>query len=776
MIRDLLAAPVRTALLVMAVAASLAAVGTVLGARSILVREMATSYRSTEPASATLVFEGDVDREVLSLVSALPGVEAADAREVMVARIEVGSTFIPLLLFVADDLPSMRLNTIRSASGAWPPPVGSLLVERSALPLLGVGPGGIVTVKTPNGPPTAVPITGIVHDPGLAPASMERTVYGYIERATLATLGEPSVLHELRVRFAEGAEDEAAITAQADRLAQRLAEAGHRANEIRVPPPGKHPHQLQMETLLLVLVAFGVFALVLSGVVVANALSAMLARQIREIGVLKAIGARTSQIAASYALQVALIGAASVLLAAPLAWLGAQGQAGVVSAMLNFDLARTDIPAWVSATLLSAGLLVPLLLAAFPIGLAARAAVRDALDRHDTPPDALRPAIARLPRPAREVLRRPRRLLSNLVLLASGGAMFMAALDVAASWEQNLVELRQTRHYDAEIRLTVPEDRAVIDEVRSVEGVTIVEPWGLAAAAVARPGKVALTKTWPDRGHGLFIALAPPLNTTLVSLPLVSGRWLEEGDRDAVVLNHSARARFGGAEVGDRVELLVDDHEVALAVVGVVQEIGSPAAVYLTPQRLAQLTGTDAVKMMRVALSGRPGAHVLRDIEAALADRSVGLVLPFGELRTAVAEHIGVLVQMLLAMALILAIVGGIGLASSMAASVIERTREIGVLKAIGKGPARIVWDLVMEALVVAAGSAILAVVASLPVAIGMDVLLGQLGFLAPLPFVFDPLAALLWLLVVLAVAVAASVLPAWMAARMPVIRALAAL
>ena len=97
-----------------------------------------------------------------------------------------------------------------------------------------------------------------------------------MSRATLASLGEAPLLHELRVAVRDHTLDRGAIEAQAKELARLLNERGYKVREIRVPPPGRHPHQTQMTTILIMMLAFSVMALLLSGILVATSLAAML--------------------------------------------------------------------------------------------------------------------------------------------------------------------------------------------------------------------------------------------------------------------------------------------------------------------------------------------------------------------------------------------------------------------------------------------------------------------------------------------------------------------
>src|SRR5262249_57537136 len=92
----------------------------------------------------------------------------------------------------------------------------------------------------------AVVVAGIVQVLGQAQAWQEHAGYGYITRATLGRLGEPAVLDELRIRVRERPRDAGAIEATARELAAWLGTRGHTVHEIRVPPPGMHPHQVQI--------------------------------------------------------------------------------------------------------------------------------------------------------------------------------------------------------------------------------------------------------------------------------------------------------------------------------------------------------------------------------------------------------------------------------------------------------------------------------------------------------------------------------------------------
>ena len=200
-------------------------------------------------------------------------------------------------------------------------------------------------------------------------------------------------------------------------------------------------------------------------------------------------------------------------------------------------------------------------------------------------------------------------------------------------------------------------------------------------------------------------------------------------------------------------------------VVGIVEEVGSSGTVYVP--RASFPGAADAVSMVRVA-GGAPGA-----VEAALDAAPIEAVLPRDELERAVGGHLALLVQALTAMALVMAAVGGAGLASSSAVAVLERTRELGVEKTLGATPAQITWRFLAESLWVSGASVGLAWLLALPLTLGMDAVIGQIGFLAPLPLAFDPVAAVEWAALALVITSLATASPAMRAGSLTVREAL---
>src|SRR6185369_2939842 len=126
--------------------------------------------------------------------------------------------------------------------------------------------GGKVLIKTPHGIERMLSISGVVHDPGLAPAWQEQAGYAYITLSTLHRLGETQGFDLLRIAVSENEYSTDHIARKSQQLADYLKASGYEVHEIQIPPPGKHPHQSQMNTILSIFTLFSFMILILGSV------------------------------------------------------------------------------------------------------------------------------------------------------------------------------------------------------------------------------------------------------------------------------------------------------------------------------------------------------------------------------------------------------------------------------------------------------------------------------------------------------------------------------
>lgn len=780
----------RALALLIAVSVGIFSVSTMLGAFGIVSREIPINYLGTTPAHATIEVD-EVTSDVLATARSFPGIAVAEGRAVIEARAKVGDEWMRMLLFVVDDFNEMRLNTFTRDSGAWPPPTGSMLIERQAVAFLKRGEGKSLTVRMPHGATRVVPITGIVHDTTLAPAWQEQTGYGYITRDTLASLGQPPILDELRILLEGNPQNAAIVDVKALELADTLRAAGIEVHSIKVPPPGKHPHQAQMQISLRNFVILSSLGLVLSAILVAAVLAAILARQIREIGVMKAVGARSGQLARMYGLLMLVLGGLSLAVGLPLGVVVAGRLSLVMADSMNFTVTNSSVPTWVYAIVIGSGLLVPLLMSLPTILGATRATVREALGnvgvsasfgagRLDRALTNLRGVGLPYLLAVRNMFRRRGRLVLALAMLSAGGGLFMTALNVRDGWRTMASHVTTDRFYDADFLLNEPvSTERIADALSSVSGIRKFEIWGASPAAFTQGEKhSAVMRTYPDRGHGSFTLFGVPPQTEMIKFPLLEGRWLAEGDLDAIVITQRNLKEIRGAKIGDRIVLSIGGQPTAWRLVGVVLEVGGGGG-YVSSAGYTKAIGPEGtggdIRLITSARTAEERDRVVRAAERALDEAGIGLgrSMPLERLYTAMVGHIEVPARILIATSLLLVLVGGLGVASMMTINVLERTREIGVMKAIGAAPTTIVKIITSEGLFIGALSWFLAVLISLPLTRALG-LVGRTEMGTSLPFTVSIIGGAIWLGLVLAIVVAASATPASRAARLVAREALA--
>lgn len=775
-------------MMVIAIAVGIFGIGTILSAYAILAREISRNYLGTNPASAQL----EVDEVADSLVEAVrlrPGIADAEASSAVVARIEKKpGEWMPALLFVIKDFNRMRINTFQPESGAWPPPVGSILLEREVLPLINVKAGDSRMVQTPNGPRREVTIAGHVHDPGLAPAWQEQIVYGYITPSTLAWLGEGSTMHILKVTVKNQPLNVAAIERTVGDLAVWLKHQGYKVGEIRIPPPGKHPHQTQLMAILALLLVFSLLALLLGAILTATMIGGILAQQVRQIGVMKAIGARTRQIAGLYLVLVVLLGIIALMLGLPPGIAAGRGFARTVGRLLNFTIYSEAIPWWTYMVQVFLGILTPFIAALVPILNVTRTTVQEAINDYgisretfdlrwlDTLIGKIRNLDRTLILTMRNTFRRRGRLLLTLGLLAAAGAMFMTGLNVKKAWERYISDASSARHYDLEIRLNRPEpEKKINDIIAGIPGVQRVEPWNIAPAALNRPDGLDVVKTYPDKGHYSFTMRSAPPGSKMIQSPLISGRWLQQRDTNVVVLNHFALLFYPNIKVGDSIVLAIDGHPVTLKVVGIARQLLTPATAYVSPDTFTGAAGQiGQSNTLRIAMKQSDPdtlSAVTKEIERVLEKENVSVQTIISEklLSEAQSGHVYIFIFALLFMAVVMAVVGALGLMSTMGTNVTERTREFGVMRAIGGRSGTVIRSVILEGVFIGLQSWVIAIILSLPLSFAVGRLLGNLAFRSPLPLSLSPIAILIWLMVIALGSIAASAYPAWKASQMTV-------
>jgi putative ABC transport system permease protein len=789
-LNDLWGNKIRTFLIVLSIAVGLFAVGTIISARSILSTEMAKSYAAINPSSGTVRTLEPFDEDFVQAVRAMPEVADADARYILMARVQTGpDEWVNLTIFGVADYDNMRVNKIWPQTGAWPPPDGEILIERVALPLLKANIGDEITMQTADKKLRRLGIAGTVHDLAQMPAQIDGTPYGYVSMKTLEWFGEPYGFNELHI-VPKNQSDKVHAQDVVNMVKNRAERSGLTIPMALTVEPGQIPMDAILQGILLLMGIIGLLSLFLSVILIINTISALLAQQRRQIGIMKAVGATTGQIMGMYLGMVLIYGLLALVIAVPLSIVGARELSRFMAAMFNFDLVELTTPPQAIVLQIIIGLLTPVLASLPPFMANLRITAVEAMsaftlgkgrfgtgliDRLLSGANLwfarrvlLRPILLSM----RNIFRSKWRLTLTLITLTLAGAIFIAVFSMQSSLDTTMEDMLHMWNFDAMFVFgRAYRAEKMQREALSIPGVTATDVWLQVPARRVRPDG-SETK--------MIYMFAPRAESQLVRGPeILQGRWLLPGDENAVVLDSILLKEEDDVKLGDTVSFKVDGRERSFQVVGIGMGMLVPMA-YANYDYIAQITDkVGQADALHVATNRHDEVGVW-EISNALAARFDRLGLDVDAVATMATERaegeafFGIIITLLMIMAFMLAIVGGLGLMGTMSINVLERTREIGVLRAIGAPTRGVAWVFIREGIAIGALSWLLSAVLAHPLAKLLADAVGIQVMGTPFSFTYSLPGGWLWLVMVIILSGLASFIPARNAARLTVREVLA--
>lgn len=780
-LRDLWLYKARAALLVLAIAVGVAAVGMLVSGGQTLRSNLDSGYAATNPAHAVFSLT-DFDSTLPRWISQQPGILAVEARRSVGARLEVADAVYAVRL-VGLGPEVQRVARLAVPGGvSLSPPLGEILLERTVARLFAVVPGDRLTFTILDGGKHTLTVAGLVLDQADFPADISLQVTAFAAFETLASINQGGDgYNTLLVRFEEGMSDRPAVEAAASALAEKLESHDVHVLALAVPELDKHVLEDNMQTVLLILGVFGPLTLMLSAFLVVNVMSAAMAQQIPQIGALKSLGARMGAILGLYLSMVLVYGTLALLLAVPGGLVGAHFLAQGLADGMNFDIQQFTLAPQALGLQLLGALLVPLLAALWPVWQGARLSVRAAISGDGPGAGARRGVmgwlLARVPRmpqmarlSIRNVFRRPGRLALTLAALTLAGAMFIATLGTRTGLQRGLAENLRAEQYDVSFDLAGYADREALLALATAQpGVAVAEGWLMLSARSQLGG---------DRLGSSLVLIGVPENSQLTQPRVVMGRWLVGGSKPPELYLESVSAdRLAGT-----------DEPVALTMGSQVLEFSLSGRGPRSLIPLGYVAYDDLAPALRLAgLANRlvlgTDAHDAASQQAVqaallttLADEGY-TVLATGTtaaIQSASAANLDRITDLLLAMVALTGLVGGLGLAITMSLSVLERTREIGILRSLGAGGGRVGRMVLLESLLTAWLSVALAALLATPLGRGLGNVLGQALLAVDLDFQFPWEALGMWLGLLTVIAMGASLAPARAAARLTIRAALA--
>ncbi|MEV8179381.1 FtsX-like permease family protein [Cellulosimicrobium funkei] len=792
-------------------------------------------------------FAGDrtlVPADLATEVEGVDGVERAVADVsgpvVLVAAdgTAVVTTGPPSTAFSVDpEDPSLTL-----LDGAWPGP-GEIVLEQSAAETADLATGDETTVVL-GGEPRRVTVSGVF---GIEAAAAGAVLVGIDGDTAREVYAPDGLVPQIAVwADASGPVDEDAL---ADRVASVLPSGAEAVTGEQARAEASEAVEEVLGFVETFLLVFAAIALFVGAFIIANTFAMSVRERLRELALLRALGASPGQVFASVLVQALVVG----LVGGGFGVLAGAGLVRVIRwglALAGFEFSgRVPLGTSQVVAAVALGAVVSVLAAVLPARRAAAIPPVQAM-RDDVAPDrgtGLRavggvvvvaagagvlwlaaylgssvvdaptgwawvddlsprlllgvgaglvlvgvlvgsPAVARgvlavlawplvvalrpLGRLARgNVTRNPRRTASTAGALLIGMALVSVTGVIAASTQASVRsivenEVRADLVVDS-ATLVVPE--GAVEAVTATPGAAVVDTVRLGSASVATVGGT------DDGPRGTDVAGVPAgfFDTALEPVTLAGDPTATLEDGDVVVHRRTARER--GWEVGDTLRLGEGDSAVEARVGAVIdsQLVGTGVLVRDDVFDAVVPAAQASVRIVYVSAADGASPADVEELRTALTSAVepflVVTVLDREQTASAFADQVNQVLVILYALLALSIVIALLGIVNTLALSIIERTREIGLLRAVGLGRLQLAGVIAIESVLTAVYGTVLGVATGIGIGAALPGVLADEG-LSTLAVPWGQVLAILGVAVV--IGLVASVWPAIRAARLPVLDA----
>lgn len=788
---DLWLSKSRSSLAILSIAAGVFCVGTLFGMIDLQLSQMDTAHQLSQPSHINLILHNDADHALRDKIADLPGVSVVDVMTPVTVRFRpLGeSEWQMATLMIRADYTAQHLDKTQLQAGYWPTENG-VAIENLSTKVSGIGVDAQIEFETVTGN-HQLSVQGIVRHPFIKPPKFGGQLHFFADATSAKRFGVPA--HSFRQLLVQikppYSSEQARVVALAIR--QLLAKQGIAVNATLLQDPDKHWGRPFMAGVNGVLQIMALVSLALASVLILNTVAAHIAQQTDQIGVMKALGANRLTIAKLYLLETLLLAVIAIVLAAPCSLAVAYFSSCHLLGLFNIECASFLYSGKALLLMLIGGVLAPLLAALGPILRGANMNVREALasyglgadfgvSRFDTWLEHIGARYLSTLNAAAlgNLFRRKSRLVLTQSVLIMAGVMFLVLMSLIASLHLTLDnELARSRYT---VRLGFGGDQSqsqVAAIANAVPGTQKIEIWQRYPLEIIHQGQALQQKG----SLGLQL-LALPVEGELYQPLIESGRWLTAEDAGQRVMLISAdTAAMNGLQVGNAVEVSIGSLQQSWQIIGIYRWLaGSNYAVepvYAPLETLQEIFHRKNVASFALLAADKTTlseeADYLGTLKQRFQDSGIKLdvytTLAKLQQRQFAGNQFKPVIGMLLGLACMIAVVGGIGLSGTLAISVLQRTREIGVLRAIG-APGKAIFRLflmegVLHGIVAWLLSVPLAYLAAQPVADQ----LGQTMLGLKLDFSFDALAVGYWLAIVLLLASLAAYWPARRAAKLAI-------
>ncbi|MEO8971262.1 MAG: ABC transporter permease [Ktedonobacteraceae bacterium] len=704
---------------------------------------------------------------VVPILRQQPNVKAVQAQDDINTR--WNTTSQPTLIEIKGivDFQHIQLNKFTLVEGHLPGD-GEILLDASDKVLGNVQVGSQIPIQV-NGVYRNVTVSGFERTQGLAQESMEGKAYGFMSQNAFESFFQQHGINNIIIQVKNYAQRYATVT----QLSQVMT--AHHTPVVGTDVGRNEDVANTANGLFAIMNIVSVIAILLSVFLLLGTVTALIAEQTKIIGTMKAVGATRGQIMRHYLTLVTLYSLIGTTIGIVLGIIGGYQLALYLGNLVNIPIGPLQVTPYQIVEGLLVGIGTPLLAAALPLYFATRVTVKQALSGYGIENNTSRGrvwapltgfAFALFPQTVqfgvRSMFRKRTRTLLTLLALAFAGIAFLAVQTASYSFDNLLNQMYSTYNFDAAVSVDNPQPFHKFDQLLgSIPGVKRIESQSVDTAST-------------DWGNAALTGVLQ--NTRIYQKHVIAGRWFTSTDTNVVLISKDA-ANISGLKVGDTVSFYLGLQQLHWQIIGIVNDesgigpgnLGAFVAPLQQINAVKQLPA-DYTQSVMLQLSNRNATPaqintLVSTIDTRMSDAGFlpAITTRQQEIDQAHSKY-DIIYILLDAVAIIVGLVGAIGLSNSLAMSVLERRREIGILRSMGAISSKVAQVFWTEGTALGLLAWLAALVLGIPAAYGFVFI--QAKVLAPVPFAFNPINLLWMLLLIIVLTSVASLGPTLGAAR----------
>jgi putative ABC transport system permease protein len=628
----------------------------------------------------------------LAALGRLPNVTAVEPRSAFATRVWVGARRERAVVIGVRDYARQHADVVTVDSGAAPV-AGSALTDQSNAGRKGFDAqtGDAARLIAADGSVRSLRISGVgrnLTDGEDDPSNDWITFYATPQTVTALSGAQGYTTLGFRLRDNSRPAAERTVAAVRDQL--RATTAFTAFDDLpRIQEPGTYPGKDGFESMAGLFNVITLLALLTALVLVSNTMTTLVGEQTGEIAAMKAIGARRRDIRRVYLRTALLLGAIGAVIGTGLGVLLANGIVGLFASQFFYIDAGfgVSVPTLMASFVL--GLVGPPLAALPAIRRAARLPLHEALQASGSAvggqgrlDSALR-RVRALPRSVqiglRGVGRRKRRAAATAVQVSMAVATLLALLSLGAGVATITRDYFDENKYDTWIQAVA--SKPLGDDagrlVRSTPGVRDAQGW--VSNQVRIEGEDVEAQGLPAK--------------PMISAAMIDGRWYAEAEvseRAKVAVLGRTLAKTTGKGVGDHIRLRTGGGPATLRVIGISSnQTGNGGVVFMPVSTLQSVLGSPGV-VNNYWITTTTDDHGLIDrTTTRLEDRlaahgnQVGSIVNYDAKEKQIAAN-GMITTSITVLGLLIVAISMVGLVNAITMAILERTREIGMLRSVG--------------------------------------------------------------------------------------------